>query len=75
MHLNNFRSCIIPNRNMTIFNWIDTKEKRSGESKLIVMLNDENAVNETDILAFKNYQIDPVLFSEREKYIDLFKAS
>ncbi len=62
-------------RNLTIFNWIDTQEKRGGESQLIVMLNDNNRVNDKDIQAFNNYDIKTVLFSERKQHMDLFKAS
>jgi hypothetical protein len=62
-------------RNMAIFNWMDTQEKRNNEGELIVMLNDENTVNDTDIIAFKNYYIKPILFSNRQENIDLFRAA
>lgn len=62
-------------RNLTIFNWIDTQEKRNNEGELIIMLNDECAINDTDIDAFKNYAIKPVLFSKRQESIGLFRAS
>lgn len=61
-------------RNLTIFNWIDTQEKRNNEGELIVMLNDENMVNSTDIDAFKNYAIKPVCFSQRQENLALFTA-
>jgi hypothetical protein len=63
------------NRNLTIFNWIDTQEKRNDEGKLIVILNDENPVNSADIAAFNSYNIKPVLFSQREEYVYLFDAA
>jgi hypothetical protein len=63
------------NRNSTIFNWIDTQEKRNNEGQLIVMLNDENVVNDTDITAFKQYNIESVLFSRKQESIELFRAS
>jgi len=62
-------------RNLTIFNWIDTQEKRGDKSELIVMLNDENQVSDSDINAFTNYNIRSVRFSERQKNIDLFRAA
>ena len=63
------------NRNLTIFNWIDTQEKRSNEGQLVVMLNDENTVNLTDVEAFRSYSIEPVLFSSRTESISLFKVA
>jgi len=62
-------------RNMTIFNWIDTQEKRQEKSELIVMLNDENIVSDVDIEAFKSYAIKPVRFSERQENLNLFHAA
>jgi len=59
-------------RNLTIFNWIDTQEKRNNEGQLIVMLNDENHINATDVEALKSYDIEPVLYSKRQENIDLF---
>ena len=63
------------NRNLTIFNWIDTQEKRNNEGQLIIILNDENRINPPDIEALKSYNIVPVLFSERQESVCLFKAS
>jgi hypothetical protein len=63
------------NRNMTIFNWIDTQEKRNNEGSLIVIINDENTINSKEIDAFKSYNIETVLFSQRQESLDLFKAS
>ena len=63
------------NRNLTIFNWIDTQEKRNNEGQLIVLLNDENNISAPDIEALKSYSIEPVLFSQRQEYMDLFIAS
>lgn len=61
-------------RDLTIFNWIDTQERRNNSSELIVILNDENTVNDRDINAFEQYDIKSVLFSERERYKGLFAA-
>lgn len=69
--INNVRES---SRNMTIFNWIDTQDKRNNEGNLIVMLNDENKISETDIDAFKNYRIETVLFSKRQENVELFYA-
>lgn len=63
------------NRDMTIFNWIDTQEKRNHEGQLIVMLNDEYAIQQDDLSAFNNYDILPVKFSERTEYLHLFSAA
>jgi len=63
------------NRNVTIFNWIDTQEKRDNKGQLIVMLNDENTINQSDLDAFRNYDIKTVLFGKRQESIDLFMAS
>lgn len=62
------------NRNMAIFNWIDTKEKRKDESVLYVILNDENSVKSEDLTALQNYSIEPIMFSERKEKLDLFIA-
>ena len=61
-------------RDLTIFNWIDTQERRNNSGELIVMLNDENTVNDRDINAFEQYDIKSVLFCERERYKELFTA-
>lgn len=61
-------------RNLTIFNWIDTKEKRNDDSELIVIINDEDGqrLSQSDTAAFKTYDITPVAFSKRNDYIDIF---
>ena len=63
------------NRNLTIFNWIDTQEKRNNEGQLIVLLNDEYHINASDIEALRSYSIEPVLFSHRNESMNLFIAS
>lgn len=62
------------NRNTTIFNWIDTKEQRKGDSMLYIVINDNNTVKPADLEAFANYDINPILFSERNKKKHLFSA-
>jgi hypothetical protein len=61
-------------RNLTIFNWIDTQEKRNNDGELIVIINDEHEVSQNDIEAFHNYAITPVLFSRRQENTPLFAA-
>ena len=63
------------NRNLTIFNWIDTKEKRNNEGTLIAIMNDENTVSQVDIDALREYDIESVPFSSRMDHIKLFRAS
>ena len=50
-----------------VFKWMDTRETREPSSNLYVFLNDTNAVSSPVIEAFKNYNIIPVLWSEREQ--------
>lgn len=63
------------NRDMTIFNWIDTQERRNNEGQLIVMLNDENPIQRDDLAAFKSYDIIPVKYSDRKENLHLFSAA
>jgi hypothetical protein len=50
-----------------IFKWQDTRETRTTDSQLFVLMNDaEKSVSGAVIDAFKNYQLEPVLWSERE---------
>ena len=58
----------------TIFMWNDTKETRDNNSQLIVFLNDENKIDATVVEGFKNYNVNTILWSEREKYLDLLSA-
>ena len=62
-------------RNLTIFNWVDTQEKRGDKGKLIVFLNDENPIKGEDMDAFKEYEILPILYSERDKHREIFEAA
>lgn len=50
-------------RDSTIFNWIDTVDARADASSLIVVVNDENPINESDIEALNSYNIESILFS------------
>lgn len=58
----------------TIFMWNDTKETREKDSQLIVFLNDENQIDSTVIEGFKNYEVNTISWSEREKYLNLLRA-
>ena len=59
----------------TIFMWNDTKETRSNDSKLIVFLNDENKIDTSVTDGFKNYEVETIPWSKKDKYIELLKAS
>jgi len=51
-----------------VFKWLDTKENRTPESKLYAVLNDnESNVSPSVIGAFQNYDVTPVLWSQREQ--------
>jgi len=51
-----------------VFKWMDTKETRESNSNLYVFLNDTNDIVPPLVIeAFKNYDINPVLWSEREQ--------
>ena len=58
----------------TIFMWNDTKETRDNDSQLIVFLNDENKIDATVIEGFKNYDVNTIPWSEREKHLELLRA-
>ncbi len=50
-----------------VFKWLDTRETRTPESKLYAFLNDSNSnVSQSVIDAFRNYEVEPVPWSERE---------
>lgn len=49
------------------FSWIDTKETRQHESRAYAFLNDsEHAVSGNVLDALKNYDVNPILWSQRE---------
>ena len=60
-----------------LFAWNDTKPSRRSDSKLIVVLNDQNGVVRGIEDAFLNYDAQVIRWSEREKTenIQLFSAS
>jgi len=51
-----------------VFKWLDTKETRASDSRLFAFLNDSSAsVSQSVIDALKNYDLEPVLWSQREQ--------
>lgn len=57
------------------FRWLDIHESRPSDARLYPILNDaqhDSVLNEID--AFRNLEINPVLWSEREAIIDEFAA-
>jgi hypothetical protein len=51
-----------------IFKWQDTRETRNNDPQLFVLVNDsEKSISSSIINAFKNYQLKPVLWSERDR--------
>ena len=63
-----------PTRDTTtayIFAWNDTREVRAEGTEAYAILNDEERKPSGDLLrAFRTYQIQPVLWSQRERYVD-----
>lgn len=53
-----------------IMSWVDTRETRPPNAKAIALLNDqETHVSEPVKEALQSYQIEPLLWSERDHYI------
>lgn len=51
-----------------MFKWLDTREARTQDSRLYALLNDANGgISATVVEAFKNYDIHPVAWSQREQ--------
>lgn len=58
-----------------VFKWLDTKDVRPVEAQLFAFLNDSaNDVSHSVIDAFKNYDLTPVLWSQREEVRELLVA-
>ena len=54
-----------------IFAWNDTREVRAGDTEAYAILNDEDRQPSGDFLhTLRAYQIQPVLWSRRERYVD-----
>ena len=71
-----FNKLNISKRDLTLFNWMDTQEKRGDLSELIVIYNDENSVSDDVLTGFYNYGIKILPFSQRQeqRYLQLFAA-
>ena len=51
-----------------VFKWLDTKETRAPESRLYAFLNDSTSVVSPSVVdALRNYDLEPVLWSQREQ--------
>ena len=59
-----------PNRDAAesiAFRWIDTRDVRSADSKIIALLNDQGPRVSQDVIdAMKSYDTNPILWSQRE---------
>ena len=50
------------------FSWIDTRDVRPSESRAYAILNDSERVVSAAVLdAMRSYEVNPILWSEREK--------
>ncbi len=62
-----------PNRDRAqsmAFSWVDTKDVRPSESRAYAVLNDSEArVSENVLDAMRRYEVNPILWSEREKVL------
>jgi hypothetical protein len=57
-----------------VFKWLDTREVRP-ESKLVTVLNDSSkAIPSNAIEAFEKYDLQTVLWSEKDKFCNVFVA-
>ena len=60
-----------PNRDRAqsmAFSWIDTKDVRPSESRAYAILNDSDSAVSVSVLdAMRNYEVQPILWSERER--------
>jgi hypothetical protein len=72
------RAINVPSRDhisALIFAWSDTREVRSPDTEAYAMLNDEDRSVSADALhALEAYQVVPVLWSRRERYIERLAA-
>jgi uncharacterized protein YacL (UPF0231 family) len=71
-----FNKLTLSRRDLTLFNWVDTQEKRGDSGELIVLYNDENSVANEVLTGFANWGVKTVPFSHREdsSYKQLFSA-
>lgn len=57
-----------------IFAWNDTRDTRQPGAQLFAFVNDERRISPGALDAFVNYQIKPVLWSDREEVRELLAA-
>lgn len=58
-----------------VFKWLDTKETRKSDSRLFAFLNDSNTVISQSVIdALKNYNLEPIPWSQREEAKELLAA-
>jgi len=71
-----FNKLTLSRRDLTLFNWVDTQEKRGDSGELIVLYNDENSVTDEVLTGFTNWGVKTIPFSQREDtaYKQLFSA-
>ena len=60
------------NAERIIFSWGDTKEARGSDEKLIVLINDDKKITDSVIAGFRQYDINPLLWSQRHENIQMF---
>lgn len=53
-------------RNLTIFNWLDTQEKRADKGELILFLNDDKGIEDSNLEALRSYDVNFILWSKRQ---------
>ncbi|GIP34204.1 DUF1829 domain-containing protein [Paenibacillus sp. J2TS4] len=59
------------NSETLLFAWTETKDTRRSDSKLLAILNDtDKTIRASIINAFHEYEVQPILWSEREKHIN-----
>ncbi|MFZ6083266.1 DUF1829 domain-containing protein, partial [Glaesserella parasuis] len=59
----------------TVFKWTDSRENRAVNSELFVLLNNsETEVAASAIDALRNYDIEPILWTERNQVVERLVA-
>lgn len=64
----------IQNYKNNAFMWNDTKETRNSDSQFLVLLNDKKPISQTILSGYEKYDIKTILWSEKDKMIDLLTA-
>lgn len=58
-----------------VFKWLDTRETRPSNSQVFALLNDSNTrISQSIIDALRNYDLAPILWTERENAYDTLAA-